>query len=433
MKALVAACTFTVGGLLIGACGGSDTGELFGSGGASTGGTGTGGSAASGGTSGGGTSGGGTSGRGTSGDGGTSGGGTSGGGTGGSVGGAPGGGGAPTGGGGAPGGGGVGGGTGGTGGGTVGPENCTNGVDDNGDGQADCADPKCQPGFTCTAAAPSGWSDIGYVDAKLGTTCPDGFSPATSLYDQTTLTAQKASCACGCGTPNNVLCRAQLQCNSGSSCSGGSGVSVYGNCSTIPTPSPGGTNSCKVSELAASGGQCAASVKATVPPVAWSASARSCTQPTVGACKNTGEVCVQKLAGAKGPCVSHPGDVSCPSPGPYTQKTVYFDGQVNDTRGCSTSGCTCGTPAGGTCGCTSSTCGVAVLAPNNCSGTTALALVPVTGQCTTFSDSGNGDTNWGVFRTGTAVTSAGACSPGGGGTPTGSVAPSGPLTVCCTP
>ncbi|MCC6897927.1 MAG: hypothetical protein IT377_03070 [Polyangiaceae bacterium] len=423
MKALVVLCSLTVGGLLVAACGGSDTGDLFGSGG-----TGTGGS------SGGGTSGGGTSGGGTSG-GGTSGGGTAG--SGGSLGGATGGGGAPTGGGGGPSGGGTGGGvggaTGGSGGGTVGPENCTNGVDDNGDGQADCADPKCTAGYTCAAAAPTGWSGIGYVDAKLGTACPDGFSPATSLYDAATLAAQKASCTCGCNTPSNVLCRAQLQCNSGGSCSGGTGTSVYGNCSTIPTPNPGSTNSCKVSELAASGGQCAASVKALAPPVAWSASARSCTQPTVGACTNTAEVCVQKLAGAKGPCISHPGDVACPAPGPYSQKTVYFDGKVNDTRGCSTSGCSCGAPSGGTCACSASTCGVVVMGPNNCSGTSGLALVPVTGQCTTFTDTGNGDSNWGVFRTGTSVTSPGACSPSGGGTPTGSVEPSGAITVCCTP
>src|SRR5262245_29388782 len=41
-----------------------------------------------------------------------------------------------------------------------GAENCQNGLDDDGDGNIDCADPKC-PGFQCATAAPAGWSGPG--------------------------------------------------------------------------------------------------------------------------------------------------------------------------------------------------------------------------------------------------------------------------------
>src|SRR5207247_1349188 len=37
-------------------------------------------------------------------------------------------------------------------------EDCTNGVDDNCDQLSDCADPQCTTGYTCTEAAPAGWS-----------------------------------------------------------------------------------------------------------------------------------------------------------------------------------------------------------------------------------------------------------------------------------
>ncbi|RLB64980.1 MAG: hypothetical protein DRI90_03215, partial [Deltaproteobacteria bacterium] len=37
-----------------------------------------------------------------------------------------------------------------------GPEDCLNGVDDKGDNLVDCEDPKCQEGFVCVPAVPSG-------------------------------------------------------------------------------------------------------------------------------------------------------------------------------------------------------------------------------------------------------------------------------------
>ncbi|MBK7584769.1 MAG: hypothetical protein IPI67_31845 [Myxococcales bacterium] len=434
MRALQTLCVLVMGGVLLPACGGEDTGDLFGSGGAagsSSGGSGastTGGTTAggSGGTAAGGAGGigaGGAGGTAAGGAGGTAAGGAGGTGAGGAGGTGAGGAGGTT--------GGSGGATGGTGGG-IGPETCTNGVDDNGDGLTDCADPQCQAGYTCAAPAPSGWSGIGYVDTNVGKTCPDGFQPPTPLYQKSGLVAPDAACSCGCGTASNVFCQANLTCNAGDACGAGTtSTPVFSSCQTLAVPAPGNSNSCKVNVTTTSG-QCAPSVKAALPATTWAPDTRGCFQNVAGSCKDASQVCVQKLAGAKGPCIAQTGDHACPAGTPYTYKTVYFDGKLADTRDCSASGCSCGGSTGGSCGCSGGNCGVQINWSNNCN-QSFLATVPANGQCATFKDTGNQDNYWGVFRTGLAVTSPGACPATGSGTPTGEAAPSGPVTVCCTP
>ena len=427
------------GGTLVSiGCGGSDEGNLFGGTGASSsggaagsgasssggtsasGGTGTGAAGATGGTGTGATGGtgtGATGGTGTGATGGTGTGATGGTGTG------------------ATGGTGTGAtgdtGAGGTGG-VVGVEDCLNGIDDNGNGLADCNDPQCQAGYTCVAPAPAGWGGVGWVDAQAAVQCPLPFKPATKLFNQSQLSAPPASCTCGCTAPANVSCSMSMSCSAGATCTNSTMTAVPAGCTTWPDPAPNGTSSCTLTPPAATGGECKPGASAGLTPMQWAPSARGCMTQTGGACSDVSKQCVAKLAGATGPCIAAVGDLACPLGSPYSKKTLYYDGNATDTRGCNGAGCTCGGPQGSTCGCGVGNCGVGIHTLNNCTAG-FVKLIPPTGVCTTFSETGNPDSSWGALRLGILVASSGTCPPGGSASPTGGVTPTGPVTVCCVP
>nr|HMR06597.1 hypothetical protein [Polyangiaceae bacterium] len=154
----------------------------------------------------------------------------------------------------------------------------------------------------------------------------------------------------------------------------------------------------------------------------------------VGTCASPTDKCVPKVPGAVGPCVAQNGDHSCPAD--YTQKTLYFDGVVDDKRSCETGSCTCGGPTGGTCACGVAVCGVNVYNINSCTQNSKLSSVIDGGGCKTYDDSGwpSNDGKWGVaLSTGYSVSTPGTCPASGTGTPSGEVSPTGPVTVCCVP
>ena len=88
----------------------------------------------------------------------------------------------------------------------VGGEDCLNGVDDDGDQQADCADPKCvAAGFACMPAASGegpGFA-LSRPIASAAATCPGGFSRQI-MYEG--LTYDPLTCTCGCGEPSPASC-----------------------------------------------------------------------------------------------------------------------------------------------------------------------------------------------------------------------------------
>ncbi len=319
--------------------------------------------------------------------------------------------------------------TGGTGG-APGQENCTNGVDENSDGKADCEDPQCQAGYVCAPPVPSGWEGFGFVDKQAKKVCPDGFDPARSLYDESDLKADAPICGCSCGQAFAEDCQAQLSCASGDTCPSVSTGASIGNCVAAFVPNENGNNACKVVGRKTAGGQCTSGGTTATTPHTWAASSRVCAQKDGGSCALATDKCVQKLAGAQGPCISIAGDHSCPS-GAYSKKTLYEDGTVTDSRSCDSSGCSCGTPSGGKCSCSGGVaCGIEINGLNNCS-SNFLALVPDNGQCTKVFDSNNPDDKWGVQAVGYSVSSKGTCQPGGSAKAIGEVAAKGQVTVCC--
>jgi hypothetical protein len=300
-------------------------------------------------------------------------------------------------------------------------------VDDNSDGLADCQDPQCKAQFSCTDSAPAGWSGLGWVDDDLAVPCPPAYS-AIKLFDKSKLSWSPDTCGCGCSDTSGVTCASTLSCNAGNMCNGaGLSVQVTKACTPYTLPNPGMGEACVASVPKAAGGWCNAKANVLAkPPVTWPQSARACLRSDGGACSEAGKKCVPNPPPGAKFCIGRAGNWSCPA-GAYTKLTVFYDGQTNDTRGCSANGCGCGAVGGASCGC--SNCGVGIHSDSACS--VGGKVVPANGQCTTFSWSAG--PNASILLFGANVASPGACPSYGNSTPTGEVSASGPVTVCCSP
>lgn len=299
-----------------------------------------------------------------------------------------------------------------------GPEDCQDGIDNDGDMQVDCADPDCTTGYTC-APAPTDWSVPSYV-AMGGfpgpaVTCPDA-TPPEVLFEGPGEPASCAACACdgsglGCSSPT-VSCWYDT-----TTCSGNPSLTVSPNtCENIANCSGTCNDQHRCQQVTNSQltGQCAPSGgTATVGPM-WKGEASLCPSPTQGGGCNAGEVCVPVAPAEFGAdlCVRRDGDQACPSG--YPNGILAFAGGT-DTRACSSCGCNEGTVS-----CTAGSS--AVHTDDGCVGS-SVAL----NGCTDVTSPFDGpDASIAV----TPGTLAGACTPTGG-QPTGSVMPSGPVTVCC--
>jgi hypothetical protein len=277
---------------------------------------------------------------------------------------------------------------------------------------------------------------VAFVDKQAKAACPPGFDAATPLYDKAELKADAPVCSCECGAASGESCRGLLTCNAGNTCSASIGnVTRVGGCAPYTIPVENGTNACQMVGTETANGKCTPQVTPAITPPSWEASSRVCGASAAGACASPAEACVPKLPGAVGPCIAQTGDHACPAGTPYSQKTSYFDGAVDDKRSCTDSGCSCGSAAGGKCGCDIAVCGIVVFNINTCSSSSQIQPVIDGGGCQVYNDGiNNPDDKWGVaLSTGYSVKTAGTCPASGTGTPTGEVAPTGPVTVCCVP
>lgn len=272
------------------------------------------------------------------------------------------------------------------------------------------AGPTCPTGHRCVAPAPSGWtgpvlrstSTCGGSWAQLGLTLHEG------------LTAGAATCECNC-TPD-VTCPTSLQWNNyaGLACTSASGSSSMapGACKAKTALSHGAS-------MAAATPTCGAVVDETIPAISWTTDDTLCTGATEGGtCETAGELCLPEENGTL--CIYRTGDEACPSD--YPTKIQAYSG-ATDTRDCPQS-CTC-TPSG-TATCTAN---VFTFAGAQCTAA-PLGSVNVTSGVTTpvCLGSSAGAAQAGTITKGTL----GTCT-GQNPTPTGSAAPSGEHTLCCTP
>ncbi len=389
-----------------GAGGEGGTGGSTGGSGGATGGTGgsTGGTGGSTGGSGGATGGSGGATGGTGGSTGGSGGAT--GGTGGSTGGT----GGST--------GGSGGATGGTGG-SIGPEDCTNGVDDNDDNLVDCADPLCQPDYTCVPAPPAEWGPVGYSAERDSSADTIECGPLTpsGLALHRGLEIADDGCACECQSPTGGVCTVSSVLWQNGTCTGGNAAVQSGCYDFSNTYRIGGVQTSE--PVLSKPGSCAATVAGAPSAPSWETTADFCSVPTQGGGCGGGQVCVARAPSPleDAACVVREGDHACPAS--FPNQRVYFSA-VDDARACTANACSCGAPDGEFC-----EVFVALYVNNSCSGTPANTYL-LDGTCHA-TGLGYGDRGSARFIGGAT---GGACAPSGDGVQ-GDVAPAEPHTLCC--
>lgn len=303
-------------------------------------------------------------------------------------------------------------------------QSCLDGIDDDDDGLPDCEDPDCASGFTCAPSAPPLWDGVGWLDASPSPPpCPADLAQ-TELYGAADLDAEPASCSCSCGPALGVDCGTHLRCAASEAQCAAEGP-MNGQTTSCGTnlPNVNFPAFCRADPTGASGGACAVSTVGTPPPVEWAPETRACTTDAGGTCADAAAVCIPKLVGGVGPCITRVGDHVCPEP--YADKVLYYDGQVADDRACAADACSCTAPVGSTCDCGVDGCAVELDSDGACAVETA--SVPTTGSCVPV------QTQPASAQLVGATTVPGACASGGSSEPTGGVVPTGLVTVCCIP
>lgn len=299
-----------------------------------------------------------------------------------------------------------------------GVEDCTNGVDDDGDGNVDCADPKCSAGFVCAPALPlSGWTGPAWLyDGATASAPACGGAFGQPAYEgHRDLSSVPAVCgACACN-PTGTCTLGSITLFTDSACQqidqadpqppvGQCGKVQNGdNAQSYEAPAPTfGGGSCKPTQPGMS-----------KPAPTWGTTGIVC----IGATSNGGcggALCAPRPAAPFGAslCIWSPGDKACPAE--YPTPHSFWDG-ATDNRDCSP--CACDALVNGSCTATTTLYGSKDCKDN-------LGDVPNDGTCHQLASSA---------AMLAKVQVGGSCTPSGGQA-TGTVV-EGPAktTVCCAP
>ncbi|WP_281320020.1 hypothetical protein [Polyangium sp. y55x31] len=327
-------------------------------------------------------------------------------------------------GGGGPGGGGQGGGgQGGAGAGTSGSEDCLDGADNDGDGDVDCADADCTEGFTCVDEAPAGWS---YTWAAEGDVVPASCEAGAGAEVLFTDPAGAAECsACTCGTLEGAACSTPgLQCHTNTGNCFGNGESWTGAFQNGACAKP--TNllglsislSCRLNGTAmvTSPGSCPPSVSDFQNKEPFAGKIAACGAKTSNGGCGAGSACAPKpAADTESLCLRQEGEHACPDG--FTQIVSYKN--ATDTRACSACACepdaTC---MGGQ---------YRFFDYDMCMAGGDNPIAVDSGTCRNVSAPLDSNT-WSVQQV--PATPSGSCVPTGGA-PTGELTPEGAVTFCC--
>ena len=276
---------------------------------------------------------------------------------------------------------------------------------DAGDAAASCGTDE-----TCVPFAPGDW--LGPFAVWTGAAGDDPPSCPSALPTEE-LTAQAEpvgadACKCNCttsglGCPDTVTIQGypDLACSS-TTCTpftvGTSCVDLSNNCGTIAAA--------QIDPVQPTGSCASGSVGLAEPK--WNKQVRACSG---GICE--GGACIAADVDFAKTCIFKSGDEQCPSGTTFTERELYYQG-ADDTRACSETTCPCSLD--GTCGY------VDLFSDTACS-------VPITGASASLSLSAcYANVKSGHFATANAL----ACVPSAAaGKPSGSLTPTGPVTVCC--
>lgn len=283
-------------------------------------------------------------------------------------------------------------------------------------GQAGCAD------FTCADAPPSGWEGPFQLYSGPNGQAPPCPAPASNqvLAAYQDPHGDPAQCTtCTVGAPYGETCYGAVTFYSDSACSDNPSMILAGLDFCNPanaddavgfagTAPPQAEYFCDVPEQ-----------NPTVPPFTWSSAAVGCAAPSApqNGC-GANKLCVPAPEAPFQPrlCISKAADAPCPGQ-TYTARSVYYT-TVQDARTCTPCGYT---RADITC------TGTAMLYSDTTCGSALATVSDFSGACMSLPGTVAATKMIGASFSGTP-----SCSPVGG-QPTGSVAPTGPITVCCTP
>ena len=297
-----------------------------------------------------------------------------------------------------------------TGGASTGAEDCANGLDDDGDQLIDCADSDCTGGgFACLLAS-DGWTPVA-IRAGVDGACSGVYDTPLVAGGVGVTSAEPPECSCPtCASPANAGC-------------GGSSATFYTQqgCGGTAMPTTLAPNGCSgvgggptgsiIVNPPALNGACQAVTTDVFPsdPPAFVGAARLCEGAELGAGCEAGLACAPPTGATR--CAVKAGDVACPSP---FLKTKYFTDFVDGRQ------CNCSCQLAG--GCTGD---VSFHDSNTCSD--AIVSVPADGQCRSVTSVGGNP----VIYAHLTATSSATCQPHA--SPSGSVSPAGPMTLCCLP
>lgn len=311
-------------------------------------------------------------------------------------------------------------------------EDCQNGVDDDQNGQVDCEDAACVPGYECVPEIPAGLSaswvmDIAYPTAITPPACPDG-KPAEIDYVGPAMSTDCGACDCTysgytCTGPS-VACAYYDDV-----CAGSGNVFAWpkNNCLDFPGV-PGGFNefaSCKIIEAPklATQGTCTATESTLQNVNTWERQLFVCPAGTSAGkgCANGG-ACIPKKAGDfanASTCVLITDPLAvCPAGFTKTEVDAFDDGI--DDRACTSCICDANSVI-----CAGGSATVHDASACMLSSPYDPVTLPANGDCQPlhfYVDNGQASLNV-VFPTAT-----GTCAQPAG---TGSVTPTGPRKVCC--
>ncbi len=281
--------------------------------------------------------------------------------------------------------------------------------------------PDCPPG-SCVAPPPAGWTGPFQIyDGNPANVpaCP-ARSPVVALAANADMNAPPAAqcSACSCGGATAATCGKALIGPGCTACPTQTAPALYG-CyypGTVITCGGSAATDALITPAAADGGSCPPDGGvATRPPVTWQRAQIACMNGNVSTSGcDGGRRCVPTPASPfeSALCVMQDGDVGCPG-APYSSKRVVQKGTA-DTRGCSA--CTCGPATGIACPTT-----VTPYGDTNCMSATGAPIAAPT--CQSLSPA--------LFIS-VGAPIGGSCTPSGVA-PAGTVTPSMPVTVCCTP
>lgn len=281
----------------------------------------------------------------------------------------------------------------------------------------------CPATHRCVSEAPEGWIGPVAFDnqpfADPATVCQDSY-PNEALVANGDIVDTPAECTCSCGTATGESCSGGLlRLYAGSSnCPGIPSVNIF-----VPTACldvAGSSGSFRAQAGVPLGGSCAPSLNTVLPTPEWGTRGTACTGALfLGGCAAE-EVCAPNPpSGFPAPlCVYADGTNDCPAAAGYTERTIYFEGALDDQRSCADT-CSCSEPEGALCE------GQIVVFTDNICLSSSVGVPADDTTCV------NGTATGQSLRYIPDLT-AGSCEPSDV-EPAGEILGTSPVTVCCTP